>query len=278
MWPRPLTLPSDSKPDAAPVRLIVRRVKPAPGSQLALIRLLQLSRLHHRPGRGHPGTGGRPSPPRRDRERHPRPQVRRGSQPSPLGPLRRQRRLAGRPGAGPQLARWTARIGLGEQIVTTKTLRRTVLLPGRTAHPLGPPPHFASAPALALGSPVQSRPGKAPILTTPCLTPLFATDPTPPNSRPPAPRAHPAASNLTIPRFPAFPDRSRSPARLLKTLCRVTSVPMEPTPPPLQLPHPNLPGLHASHRWIRAKPKRIRRVTPPATAKTANCCSSRVVE
>ena len=37
------------------------------------------------------------------------------------------------------LARWTARIGLGEQIVTTKTLRRLCL--GRT--PLGTPPHPA---------------------------------------------------------------------------------------------------------------------------------------
>ena len=53
------------------------------------------------------------------------------------------------------LARWTARIGLGEQIATTKTLA-TVLLPGRTAHPLGTPPHPASATALALGNPVQS--------------------------------------------------------------------------------------------------------------------------
>ena len=64
-------------------------------------RQLQLSRLHHRPGRGNPGTGGRPSPPRRDRECHPRPQARRRPQPSPLGPLPRQRRMAGRPGAGP---------------------------------------------------------------------------------------------------------------------------------------------------------------------------------
>ena len=87
--------PFQSEPDAAPVRLIVRRVKPTPGSQLALFASLQLSRLHHRPGRGNPGTGGRPSPPRRDRERHPRPQVRRGVESSPLGPLRRQRRLAG---------------------------------------------------------------------------------------------------------------------------------------------------------------------------------------
>ena len=37
MWPRPPAPPSrPSEPDAAPVRLIVRRVKPTPGSQLAL--------------------------------------------------------------------------------------------------------------------------------------------------------------------------------------------------------------------------------------------------
>ena len=35
MWPR-LPTPFQSEPDAAPVRLIVRRVKPTPGSQLAL--------------------------------------------------------------------------------------------------------------------------------------------------------------------------------------------------------------------------------------------------
>ena len=45
-----------SEPDAAPVRLIIRRVQPTPGSQLALF--VQLSRLHHRPGRRNPGTGG----------------------------------------------------------------------------------------------------------------------------------------------------------------------------------------------------------------------------
>ena len=69
------------------------------------------------------------------------------------------------------LARWTARIGLGEQIVTTKTLRRRVLLPGRTAHPQGTPPHPASATALALGNPVHSRPGTAACPATPVLTP-----------------------------------------------------------------------------------------------------------
>ena len=55
--------PFQSDPDAAPVRLIVRRVKPTPGSQLALFATYSYYGCHHRPGRGNPGTGGRPSPP-----------------------------------------------------------------------------------------------------------------------------------------------------------------------------------------------------------------------
>ena len=90
--------PFQAEADAAPVRLIVRRVKPAPGSQL--LRHLQLSRLHHRPGRGDAGTGGRSSPSRRDRECHTRPQVRRRAEPHAVGALRRQRRLAGGTGDG----------------------------------------------------------------------------------------------------------------------------------------------------------------------------------
>ena len=58
--------PFGSKPYAAPVRLIVRRVKPAPGSQLALFASYSYHG-DHRPGRGHPGSGGRPSPPRRSK-------------------------------------------------------------------------------------------------------------------------------------------------------------------------------------------------------------------
>ena len=93
-WPRPSTPPS--------------RVSPTPprcGSSSAgeaharfptgPLRQLQLSRLHHQPRRRYPGTGGRPPPPCRSRERHKRPQVRRRTQPSPLGALRRQRCLAG---------------------------------------------------------------------------------------------------------------------------------------------------------------------------------------
>ena len=93
--------PFQTEHDATPVRLIVRRVKPTPGSQLALFANYSYHGFITDRGRGDPGTGGRPSPPRRDRECHPRPQVRRRTEPSPLGPLRRQRRLAGGPGDGP---------------------------------------------------------------------------------------------------------------------------------------------------------------------------------
>ena len=59
-------------------------------------------------------------------------------------------------------ARWTARIGLGEQLVTTKTLRRRFFsLAGRltrSARRLTLHLPLTSSPALALGKPVQSRP------------------------------------------------------------------------------------------------------------------------
>ena len=67
-----------------------------------LLRQLQQSRLHNRTGRRHPGPVGRPSPPCRNRERHPLSQVRRGAQPPALGTLTRQHRLAVGPGDGLQ--------------------------------------------------------------------------------------------------------------------------------------------------------------------------------
>ena len=97
--------PFGNEPDAAPVRLIVRRVRPTPGSQLALFatysyhgfitdrdgEMLELETDH----RCHAAW------------------------------------LAVQVMAH-NLARWTARLGLGEQIVTTKTLRRRFLaLAGR---------------------------------------------------------------------------------------------------------------------------------------------------
>ena len=134
------------------------------------LRLLQLSWFHHRPGRGDARTGGRPSPPRRDRECHPRPQARCGVEPSPLGPLRRQRRLAGGTGDGPQHRPLDSAHRSGRAGGDHQDPPAAVLLPGRTDHLLGTPPHPASATALALGNPVQSRPGTAASDSTPSLT------------------------------------------------------------------------------------------------------------
>ena len=51
-----------------------------------------------------------------------------------------------------------------------QNLATTLLLPRRMPYPLGAPPHFASATALALGEPVQSCPGTAATDSTPSLT------------------------------------------------------------------------------------------------------------
>ena len=162
--------PFQSEPDAAPVRLIVRRVKPTARYPTGPLRQLQLSRLYHRPGRGNPGTGGRPSAPRRDRECHSRPQVRRRAQPSPLGLLRRQRCLAGGAGDRPQPGTLDGAHRSGPAGGDHQDPPTTLLLYGRTAHQFGAPPHFASSPALALGKPVQSRPGTIARPATPSLT------------------------------------------------------------------------------------------------------------
>ena len=55
----------------------------------------------------------------------------------------------------------------------------TLLLYRRTAHPLGAPPHFASSKALALGKPVQWRPGSIARPAAPFLTAAPATGPPP---------------------------------------------------------------------------------------------------
>ena len=75
------------------------------------------------------------------------------------------------------LARWTARIGLGEPVVTTKTLRRRFFaLPGRLTR---------SARRLTLHLPQgwpwqnhQSRPGKIPRPPAPSLTAPLVSTPT----------------------------------------------------------------------------------------------------
>ena len=134
------------------------------------LRHLQLSRLHHRPGRGDAGTGGRSSPSRPDRECDTRPQVRRGAEPSPLGPLRRQRRLAGGTGDGAQPGPLDSPHRPGSADRDHQDPQTTGLCLGRTDHPLGTPIDPESSPAPALGGAVQPRPGPTASHSTPSLT------------------------------------------------------------------------------------------------------------
>ena len=86
-----------------------------------------------------------------------------------MWPLPSQHRLAGGAGYGSQpgpldWAHRPGRAGGDHQDPAT-----TLLLHRRTAHSLGAPPYPASAPALALGSPVQSRSGSIARLASPSL-------------------------------------------------------------------------------------------------------------
>ena len=177
--------PFDSEPDAAPVRLIVRRVKPTPGSQLALFanysyhafitdrdgETLELEADHRRHaeienairdlkygvGLNHLPSGRFPA---------------NGARPQPAWLAVQVIDVS----KAHNLARWTARIGLGEQLVTTKTLRRRFFsLAGRLTRSarrltLHPRPFQSHQRGLALGEPVQSRPGTIPRAASPVLT------------------------------------------------------------------------------------------------------------
>ena len=143
--------PFRSKPDAAPVRLIVRRVKPTPGSQLALF----ASYSYH----GFiTDRDGDTLELEADHRRHAEVEnaIRDLKYGVGLNHLPSGRFAANAAWLAVQvlahnLARWAARIGLGEQTGDHQDPAATLLLPGRTAHPLGAPPHFASSPGLALG-------------------------------------------------------------------------------------------------------------------------------
>ena len=116
--------PFQSEPDAAPVRLIVRRVKPAPGSQLALFATYSYHGFIT-------DRDGEPLELEADHRRHAEIEnaIRDLKYGVGLNHLPSGRFAANGAWLAVQvmahnLARWTARIGLGERIVTTKTLRR----------------------------------------------------------------------------------------------------------------------------------------------------------
>ena len=125
-------IPFQSEPDAVPVRLIVRRVKPTPGSQLALIATYSYHAfITDREG----DTLDLEADHRRHAEienaiRDLKYGV--GLNHLPSGHFPANAAWLAVQVLAHNLARWTARIGLGEQIVTTKTLRRRFFsLPGR---------------------------------------------------------------------------------------------------------------------------------------------------
>ncbi len=122
--------PFSSEPDAVPVRLIVPRVKPTPGTQLALLAAYSFHAFIT------------------DREG------------DTLALEANHRRLAGHSSHGPQSRPLDDAYRPGRTGVHRQDPPTTLLLPGRTHHPQGPPPHPASSPGQALAKPIQQRPGK----------------------------------------------------------------------------------------------------------------------
>ncbi len=124
--------PFQDEPDAAPVRLIVRRVQPTPGSQLALFATYSYHGcITDRDG----DTLALEADHRRHAEienaiRDLKYGV--GLNHLPSGRFAANAAWLAVQVMAHNLARWTARIGLGEPVVTTKTLRRRFFsMPGR---------------------------------------------------------------------------------------------------------------------------------------------------
>ena len=125
-------VPFQNEPDAAPVRLIVRRVKPTPGSQLALFAsysyhgfitdregdTLELEADHRR----HAEIENAIRDPASSAGQALKYGV--GLNHLPSGRFAANGAWLAVQVMAHNLARWTTRIGLGEQLVTTKTLRR----------------------------------------------------------------------------------------------------------------------------------------------------------
>ena len=201
-----------------PVRLIVRRVKPAPGSQLALFATYSYHGfITHRDGETLELEA--------DHRRHAEIEnaIRDLKYGVGLNHLPSGRFAANGAWLAVQtmahnLARWTARIGLGERIVTTKTLRRRVFALARADHPLGTPPDPASSTGLALGGEVQPRPGTVARPATPSLTaPVRQCPNVPANSRQSGPRAPLTVSYPAISLTTATVGRHRHPQKRLQT-------------------------------------------------------------
>ena len=109
--------PFQSEPDAAPVRLIVRRVKPTPSSQLALFATYS---YHGSPtGTGKPWSW-RPTTAAMPRSSAIRVKYGVGLNHMPSGRFAANAAWLAIQVMAHNLARWTARTGLGEQVVQVR--------------------------------------------------------------------------------------------------------------------------------------------------------------
>ena len=211
-------IPFGSEPDAATVRLIVRRVKPTPGSQLALFTTYSYHAFIT-------DRDGDTLDLEADHRRHAEVEnaIRDLKYGVGLNHLPSGRFAANAAWLAVQviahnLARWTTRIGLGEPVATTKTLRRRFFSLAGRPHSFGAPPHPAPAPGLALAKPVQPRSRQttrpaAPFLIAPMVSDCPPDYPTP--GRPP-PAWPPRVSRCNLPADLARRRRcgpSRTPSR-----------------------------------------------------------------
>ena len=246
--------PFQSEPDAAPVRLIVRRVRPTPGSQLALFATYSYHGFIT-------DRDGEMLELEADLAATPRSRMRFkygvGLNHLPSGRFAANGAWLAVQVMAHNLARWTARIGLGQQIVTTKT-QTTGLRPGRTNHPLGTPIDPASATALALGNPVQPRPGPTASDSTSCLTARLQLTQRPANRTSPQTRASPVCERLLLRPLPAIspcptsPDGHKaSPQRLKTDMPHLPEI--VPAPSPSLAPIAHSAAVTSYLRWIRVK-------------------------
>ena len=236
--------PFRHKEDATPVRLIVRRVKPAPGSQLALFvnysyhafitdragELLELEAGHRRHAEIENAI--------RDLKYGV------GLNHLPSGRFGANAAWLAVQVIAHNLARWTARLGLGAGIVTTRTLRRRYFaLAGRLTH---------SARRWTLHLPkrwpwgwsVGSRPGAVTGATAPGLTPAHSAEPAP-SLAPACPRT-PRAPSRRRPQRPRAALSDGSSLRSAPGTAR-RAPPHPPNSPPARQPAPS-----SFDRWIRA--------------------------
>ena len=167
--------PFRTEPGAAPVRLIVRRVRPTPGSQLALFANYSYHAFIT-------DRDGETLELEADHRRH-------AEIENAIRDLKYGVGLNHLPsGRFPANGAWLAVQVMAHNLAPLDRAHRSgrdgsnhqdpaaaPLFPGRTNHPQGPAPHTASPQALALGNPVPLRPGAVADHSTPGLTPPDAT-------------------------------------------------------------------------------------------------------